>query len=59
MASESVNKQSVSSEDDGFAEQIIVECSDGKEFEIPLEIAMMSPRVVEMLNNKPICGRRL
>ena len=51
MASESVNKQSVSSEHDGYAEQIIVECSDGKEFEIPLEIAMMSPRVVEMLNN--------
>ena len=51
MASESVNKQSVSSEHDGYAEQIIVECSDGKEFEIPLEIAMMSPRVVGPLNN--------
>ena len=51
MASESVNKQRASNEHDDFAEQIIVECSDGKEFEIPLEIAMMSPRVVEMLSN--------
>lgn len=39
------------SEDDFSKEQIIVECYDGKEFEIPLEIAMMSPVVVDMLKN--------
>ncbi len=32
-------------------EQIIVECCDGKELEIPLEIAMMSPKVVDMIKN--------
>ena len=32
-------------------EQIIVECCDGKELEIPLEIALMSPKVVDMIKN--------
>ena len=32
-------------------EQIIVKCCDGKELEIPLEIAMMSPKVVDMIKN--------
>ena len=33
-------------------EQIIVECCDGKELEIPLEIAMMSPKVVDMIKKR-------